>query len=67
MAGWGNGKRGGPPTGKESGTQNPALHHPPASEEQADEEDDGASKQREDEPDGIEWHDIAARNRWIIR
>ena len=56
---------GGPPTDKASGTQNTASHHPPASDEQADEGDDGAGKQREDEPDGIEWHDIAARNRWM--
>ena len=37
----GNGKRGGPPTDKASGTQNPASHHPPARKEQADEGDDG--------------------------
>lgn len=54
---------GGPPTDKGSGTQNPASHHPFASEKQDDEEDGGTGKQREDEPDGIEWHGIAARNR----
>lgn len=59
------GNGGWPPTDKTSGTQHQATHHPPARDEQADEEDDGTGKQRKGGPDRIEWHDIAARNRWM--
>lgn len=48
---------------RQAGRRTQTSPHQPASEEQTGKENEGTGKQREDEPDGIEWQDIAARNR----